>query len=211
MSGIGGTSHGQTLDDLDGHTLEDLGDYLDRDRTPADPSIDRSPGCQLALAALERLRRLTRQALDREAAEEEHRNDSWIPRVLDFIGREVRAGRDIPFDHDGALGSLTITEGAVRGLVREAGDRLGGIVLGRIVLQGDVTVPGEPITIEVEASALWGVSIVEASDRVREAVYEQLAMHTELRVVAVDVAVHDISDPRPDHERPEEPGASRPR
>ncbi|MEY2850125.1 MAG: hypothetical protein RI885_2792 [Actinomycetota bacterium] len=193
----GDTPLAQSVDDLDGHTLEELSDYLDRDRTPADGSIDHSPGCQLALASLERLRRLTGLALEREAANEAERGDDWIPRILGYIGLEVRAGRSIPFAHDETIGSLAITEGAVRGLIRDAGDTVGGIVIGRVRLQGDVTVPGESITVDVEASALWGAPIRVAIDEVRAAIYERLTTHTELVVAGVDVAVHDISEPQP--------------
>ena len=41
--------------DLDGHTIDELGEYLDRGRIPFDPSIEASPGCQLALQSMERL------------------------------------------------------------------------------------------------------------------------------------------------------------
>ena len=36
-------------DDLDGHTFDELAEYLDRDRTPRDPDIESSAACRLAL------------------------------------------------------------------------------------------------------------------------------------------------------------------
>ena len=39
-------------DDLDGHTIDELADYLDAGMQPADPSIDDSAACQNALAAI---------------------------------------------------------------------------------------------------------------------------------------------------------------
>ena len=40
------------FEDLDGHTIEELSDYLDAGRTPVDASIEGSPGCRIALDAL---------------------------------------------------------------------------------------------------------------------------------------------------------------
>ena len=48
-------------EDLDGHSIDELTDYLERGRTPADPSIEGSPACRNALRALERLRDLARR------------------------------------------------------------------------------------------------------------------------------------------------------
>lgn len=48
-------------DNLDGHSIEELSDYLDSGRTPRNRSIEASPGCQSALQAMERLRDLAGQ------------------------------------------------------------------------------------------------------------------------------------------------------
>src|SRR5690606_10365468 len=56
--------------DLDGHTIEELTDYLDAGREPANSSIDSSAGCVLALDALERLRALTPALMARDEAAE---------------------------------------------------------------------------------------------------------------------------------------------
>lgn len=186
---------GLSPDDLNGHTLDELGDYLDRDRTPADPTIDGSAGCQLALDALTRLRELSGSMLDAEAAREPARDDDWIARILGFISLEVRAGRTIPYRASTPAAPLSITEGAVRGLVREAGDELGDLVLGHVALDGDVAMPDAPITIVIEASAYWGDSITHAIERARTLIYERLRLHTDLTIVSVDIRVHDIVDP----------------
>lgn len=177
---------------LDGHTIDQLSDYLDADRMPADPSIDNSPGCQLALAALVRLRVLAGSLLEDEASAQPARDDSWIQRILAVIGQESRAGRDIPLSHPSERASLSITEGAVRGLIRSVGDALGTLVIGRCVLVGDVTVPGEPITVAIDASAVWGRPVTETVVEARDAIFSALRLHTELDVVAVDITVHDI-------------------
>ncbi|WP_382308197.1 Asp23/Gls24 family envelope stress response protein [Herbiconiux sp. UC225_62] len=182
-------------DDLDGHTIEELSDYLDAGRSPADPSIDSSPGCQTALAALQRLRTLSAGLLDAEARNEPEPEESWIGGILKNIGREAHTGRSIPLPHPDPAAALAITEGSVRGLVRAAGDTVQGLLVGRCTLVGDVTVPGEPITIAIDAVVYWGHNIPEATSALREAVAATLARHTDLHVVAIDVTVHDVQMP----------------
>ena len=177
---------------LDGHTIEELSDYLDRDRTPADPSIDQSPGCQIALRALERLSTVSAHILEIEAEAEPARDSAWIEQVLSRVGIESRAGRNIPYRHTLPLADLHISEGAVRGIVREAGDQIDGVLIGRVHLDGDVTVPDEPITVRVDVSLLWGRNIPETANRTRQGISDELRKHTELNITAIDVTVHDI-------------------
>lgn len=177
---------------LDGHSIEQLSDYLDRGRTPADPSIDDSPGCQIALAGLARLRLLAQTLVETDAAAEPAYDDGWVSGILNHIELEAHAGRDIPIQHSAPTARLTITEGAVRGLVRAAGDSVGGILIGRCHLDGDVTVPGEAIGVRIEASVFWGERIPDVVARVREAVYTELLRHTELTISGIDVTIHDV-------------------
>ncbi|WP_291054556.1 hypothetical protein [Herbiconiux sp.] len=179
-------------DDLDGHTIDELSDYLDAGRMPADPSIEGSAGCQIALAALARLRAVSVTLLETEASSEPAPDENWISGILQSIGREARAGRRIPVSHPDPAADLALTEGSVRGLVRAAGDAIPGLVIGRCSLDGDVTLPGEPITVRIEASALWGTSIPDAAAALREAVISALGRHTELVLAGVDVIVHDL-------------------
>lgn len=183
-------------DNLDGHTIEELSDYLDRDQTPADPSIDNSSTCQVALASLIRLRQVADTLLDDEAAAAPREDDAWIHRILALIAQEARSGRDIPYGSTGDNGRLEITEGAVRGMIRAAGDILGGILIGRCTLDGDVTVPGTPITIDVEATAFWGQNIPNAVADVRSAIYASLRLHSPLNIVAVNVTIRDMQVPK---------------
>ncbi|RFA23678.1 Asp23/Gls24 family envelope stress response protein [Subtercola boreus] len=178
--------------DLDGHTIDELSDYLEAGCLPFDPSIESSPGCQIAMAALIRLRGVSLSLLETEAIDEPARDDSWVAGILNRIGFEAQAGRSIPVSHPSAQAFLTLTEGAVRGLIRAAGDSVTGVLIGRCRLQGDVTVPGEPITVLVDASVFWGESIPEAAARVREAIYAELLKHTELTIAAIDVVIHDV-------------------
>lgn len=182
----------EIIPDLDGHSVEELSDYLDRDRIPPDTSIENSAGCRIALASLTRLRDISAAWIEAEAAQERPRDDGWVQQILAHIGHEARAGRNIPLHHPSPNARLAITEGAVRGIVRAAGDRLGGIIIGRVRLNGDVTIPGEPITISIDATAFWGHNIPDAVETVRDGIFAALITHTELTVARIDVAVHDI-------------------
>ncbi|APH44219.1 hypothetical protein BMW26_03995 [Microbacterium sp. 1.5R] len=178
--------------DLDGHTLEELSDYLEAGRVPLDPSIEGSPGCQLALDALERLHGLGGQLIDADAAAMPEVDDSWVDRILSGIALDARAGRRIPFAETDPAVDFGITEGAVRGLIRSAENAVPGILVGRSTLDGDVTAVGEPIRITIEVNAVYGESIPQAVDRLREEVAERLRRQTSLTVTAIDVTVRDI-------------------
>lgn len=183
------------IEDLNGHTIEELDEYLDRGQFPPDSSIDDSPNCQIAIAGLLRLRRMAATLLDEEAAREAARDDGWIHTILGNIRAEARTGRSIPVQHDAPTAHLSLSEGAVRGIVRAAGDDIDGILIGRCLLDGDVTIPGAPVSVQVNASVVWGESIPELAPRVRQAIYAALALHTELNIVAVDVTITDVHVP----------------
>ncbi|OAN35295.1 Asp23/Gls24 family envelope stress response protein [Microbacterium sp. H83] len=179
-------------DDLDGHTLDELTDYLEAGRQPVDPSIEASAGCQLALDALERLRGLSGQLIDADAAAMPEVDESWVDRILGGIALDARAGRRIPFAEQAPGADLAITEGAVRGLVRSAENAVAGLLVGRCVLDGDADVVGAPITITLEVSALYGTAIPAAVDRLRAEVAARVGRHTDLSVAAIDITVRDI-------------------
>ena len=194
------------IDELDGHTIEELSDYLDRGYQPAIASIDQSSGCQIVLNALRRLRALSASLLEQEALAEQPRDDRWVQRILGQIGLEARAGREIPFQAPVTNASLGITEGAVRGIIRAAGDAVGGAIIGRCRLDGNVSVADEPIIVSIDLSVVWGTGIPAVVERIRAAVLRDLAIHTELNILAVDVTVHDIQPP----DRKGDSGAPRP-
>lgn len=180
------------LDDtVDGHSLDELSDYLDRGRQPPDLSIDESPECQVALTSLQRLRDVSTASLALDVARQPQVDESWLRGVLSGIAREARAGRDIPLASKPAT-SLAITEGAVRGVLRAAGERVDGVVIGRCRLDGDVTRPGAPVVVRIDASVLWGLRIPEVAELVRRAVAQDLMRHTELVIASIDVTVHDV-------------------
>lgn len=179
-------------DDLDGYTVDDLSDYLDAGMTPRDPVIDVSPSCQIALAALARLKKLTASFLDDEAAMEEPRTDTWMSSLLQNISVESRADRQIPFRTADLRTELVITEGAVRGLIRAAGDTVYGILVGRSALVGDVTVLDEPITVDVDATIVWRNNIPDAAEQLRHAIEQTLASNTDLTVAGITVTITDV-------------------
>ncbi|TQL55990.1 Asp23/Gls24 family envelope stress response protein [Subtercola boreus] len=192
------TDHGDTplphdADELiDGHTVDELDAYLTAGRTPYDPSIENSASCLLYLSALERLRNRSWQALTREAADGHDRDELWITGLLDTIKDEVRAGRDIPLRHPDPTIRLTVTEAAVQGLIRDVADSLDGVILGRIVLVGDVTLPDEPVEVRMTVAAEYGRDLVALAERLRLAVARALDEHTELVIVSIAVTVEDV-------------------
>ena len=179
--------------ELDGHTIEELSSYLDAGREPLDPSIESSPGCQIALASMARLRALSASLLEAEAgAEHEQPRGDWVASILRNIDLESRSGRRIPISHPDPGAELGLTEGAVLGLVRDAGDSVGGVLIGRCRLEGDVRVPGEPIRVLIDATAMWGEPMHQLGDRVRAAIFSTLTRHTELNLVDIVVTIHDV-------------------
>lgn len=189
-------------DDLDGHTLEELGEYLDRGREPVDPSIENSAACRLAMANLTRLNELSARALRREADREPDRDEAWISGLLDAIRSEVRSGRDVPVRHPDPTLRLALTEAAVRGMIRRAGDTMGGVIMGRCTLDGEVGNPGAVIRVDVTCALEFGLRVDEACDRLRDRIRYALERHTELVVGAIDITVDDVYPRRSEEDRP---------
>lgn len=191
-------------EDLDGHTIEELSDYLDAGRIPVDPSIDQSAGCRLALDALQRLRTLTPELLAADTAAEPEPDEGWVQKILAGIALDARAGRRIPITTattgDADLG---ITEGAVRGLIRAAEKAVPGVLVGRCRLDGDVTSAAGPIEVRLEVSMPYGSPIPNTVSRLRAEIARRLRMHTTLNVAGIDITVHDI------HELPNQLGEDR--
>jgi hypothetical protein len=190
-----------TIDDLNGHSVDELADYYDAGLAPADPSIDDSAGCQIALAAIRRLRVLTNAFIEDEARALQPLDEGWVTGILSQISLQARAGRDIPLDLLGDEGRVVITEGAVRAIIRAAGDRIPGLIVGRVGLIGDITSPGEPVTIDVDATVMWGRSIPDSAEQLKHAVDEDVRKHTYLNVMSVDVNVHDVQQAK-EEDRP---------
>jgi hypothetical protein len=177
---------------FDGHTLEELSAYLDAERLPPNFSIEASAGCQIALAALGRLRELTAHALEAQAAAEPAPPDRWVQNIMGRIALEARAASASPSGQASTTARLAVNEGAVRRLVRAAGDSVPRVIVGRCEIEGDVTAPGEPVTVTVEISVAWGENLPRTAGRVRAAIHRDLLSLTELRVDAIHIIVQDV-------------------
>ncbi len=183
---------GMEPDDLDGHTIEELSDYLDAGRTPVNAAIEGSAGCRIALDALQRLRRLSPELLAADTAAEPEADEGWVQKVISGITLDARAGRRVPIPSPDAGADLGITEGAIRGIVRAAEHDVPGVLIGRVRLDGDVTEPGQPVTVCAEVSIAHGRSIPAEVERLRAAIAARLASHAVMNVAAIDIVVHDL-------------------
>ena len=175
-----------------GFTLDDLSDYLDRGRVPAIRAIDESPECQAMLASIERMGSLTRDLVAQDQREQPALEEGWLGGLLEAISREVRAGRDIPLTAPDPRATLMVTEGAIRELIRSAGDSVDGVLVGSCTLEGDVDAVGGLVTVALTISVVPQTPVVELAEQVRQKVYTQLLAHTELSIGSIDVTVSDI-------------------
>jgi uncharacterized alkaline shock family protein YloU len=182
--------HGDALEC--GTTIDTLSDYLDRNRTPADAHIENCPECLNALEVLERVGRLSRDLIDAEVAELPDPPESWFERIFTSIQEELRAGRSFPVSHPDPRVQITVTEGAVRALLRDTGDSVDGVIISRTEIVGDAETLGAPVEINLTASVRFGTSIQQLSDELRAVAYAALATHTDLNVAAVNVTVANV-------------------
>jgi hypothetical protein len=178
-----------SADDLDGHTLDELVEYLQRGRTPFDPAIEGSPACRIALAGLERLNLLAGELLEADAAEG-RADERWVDDVLGRISLESRAGRRFRFTGLGPGVTAEVTEGALRGLVRAVGDSIPGLLTGRVRFapHDDEGV----MDLEVDVHVRYGVPIEELADELRRRIAAVLPQHAPFAVGRLDVRVRDV-------------------
>lgn len=179
-------------DDANEELIAALSDYLDRGETPPAEFLNSAPEIRIAHDALTRFRALAQEILQHDVATEAPRDDSWVTRILGNIHREARAGRSIPVAHPSSKAVLNLTEGAVRGLVRSAGDGVAGTFIGSCTLDGDVSTPGSPVTVNITAGVYWGERMPQTAERMRDAITTALLHHTELNIVAVNVTITDV-------------------
>lgn len=182
----------EALTDADTVSTERLADYLDSGREPYDPLIEDDPACLAQLVALERLRALSSELVESDVETAPAPDPSWIAGVMDRVRLESRTGRDIPLASPDARSTVHITEGAVRSLVREAGDSVPGAVVVSCGLAGDVGIADAPIRVDVAVSVVYGADLRQVADLVREAVARALTRQTEIVVEALDVTVRDV-------------------
>ncbi len=198
-----GDTDGDTDSDIggSGYSLEQLADYLYRGRTPPIPEIDENAECQAMLDSLERLGTLSSELVSKDALDAPGVDETWLATLLATIGREVRAGRDIPYAATNPNTRLTITEGAIRELVRAAGDSVDGVLVGTCSIEGDLDGGGDAgegdvaestITVSLTISVVLSAPVTTLAQAVRERVHSELLKHTELHVSAINVTVVDV-------------------
>lgn len=179
-------------EDLDGHTLDELDDYLDRDRVPADPSIDNSPSCQIALGALQRLRDIAGDYLDRDDASTGTDAD-WISSVLASLPFDTRAGRHFPYDTLAQHVHAHVTEAALRGLIRATGDDVPGLLIGTVDIRVDES--GQCADLWIEAAVVWGTSLPGTDAVLRTRLREVLPLHAPFAVGRIDLRIVELIGP----------------
>lgn len=175
-----------------GKTVQELADYLETGRTPPDPHIESCPECLNALEALERAGRLARDLVDSDASRLPAPPESWFERIFATIHEELRAGRSFPISHPDPRVQITVTEGAVRALLRDSGDAIDGVFISRTEIIGDAETLGAPVEIKLTASLRFGIAISTLTRALRDSAYAALAAHTDLHVTAVNITVEDI-------------------
>lgn len=175
-----------------GKTIDELSDYLAAERNPPNVDIDTCPGCLSTLAGMDHVAQLSRDLVAHDAVRLPDPPELWLTTILSNIASEVRTGRSLPLHHDDDRVSLSITEGAVRALVRAVGDDIDGIIIGACRIDGDAETLGAPVDVTVSASILWGRSAQEAGDTLRRRIRDALRTHTDLSVAAVNVSIDDL-------------------
>ncbi|WP_022905768.1 Asp23/Gls24 family envelope stress response protein [Curtobacterium sp. B18] len=83
----------------------------------------------------------------------------------------------------------------MRGLVRRAGDTMGGVVMGSCTLDGELGDPGAPVHVRVTAGLVYGAPAAETADRLRDRIAAALARHTAMTVASIDVVFDDVHLP----------------
>jgi hypothetical protein len=171
-------------EDLDGHTIDELTDYLEHGRTPAEPSIDNSPACQIALGALQRLQDLAGTLLDVPDTDAPSIDQNWITAVLAAIPVDARAGRHFPWPTNTVQAAAYTTEGAVRGLIRAVGDDVPGLLVGSVRIGS-----GVPTPIDIDVALVHGTRLVDAVTTFRSTLRSALQGHLPFALGAINVTV----------------------
>ena len=175
-----------------GHTLEELSLYLDTGEFPDPPHLDTCPECRNGIDSLRRLSRAGEELFASDLAAAGSGNDEWMKDILAHLALELRPGRSIPLRADDPADMLSETEGSVLALVRSVADSLPGAVAGKVRLDGDVTVPGEPVNVRVDLAVLFGHPLMPSAASLRQELAEALGRHTELNVAAIDITITDV-------------------
>ncbi|KNH13394.1 hypothetical protein ACU18_18545 [Arthrobacter sp. ZBG10] len=178
-----------------GHTLEELSMYLDTGEFADPRHLETCPDCRNGLDSLRRLTAAGSELLSNDLAAAGSGNDQWMKNILASLKLELRPGRDIPLRSDDPADRLTETEGSVFALIRSVADATPGAVAGKVRLHGDVTVPGEPITVSVDLAVAFGHPFMRSAAALRLDLAKALARHTELNIAGIDITITDVIEP----------------
>lgn len=168
-----------------GYTLEELSEYHDRGRLPAIAAIDGDPQCRAVLDSMDRLGALSRELVETDAAQ--GLEESWFEQIIGEVARESRAGRDLPLETGDDV-TVVVTEGAVRGLVRDAGDGVDGVLVERV----DVTVEDGRVDVALTVSVLYGLALAAVAAQVRAEVRAAIAGSAAWSVGEIDVTIDSL-------------------
>ena len=184
-------------DTLDcGHSLAELSEYLDTGLIGDPEHLAQCPECQAGLASLRRLSALGNELIDADITEAGSGTDDWMQAILGNLRLELRPGRSIPVRGDDPGDLLAETEGSISALIRSIADGMPGTAAGKCRLQGDVTEPGAPITVDVELAVVYGHPLKEQAAALRWQLAEALSRHTELNITEIQVTITDVLEPR---------------
>lgn len=141
-----------------------------------------------------RLRATGRELLDAEARRGPDL-EAIVESVAAQIRREARAGRDIALAGSEPEARMLVTEGALRGALRDAVDDVEGVIVGRCAVRGDISAATGPLGASVAVSVAWPARLPEVADRIRAAVVRCLAEQTGRTPAGIDVDIIDLHLP----------------
>lgn len=190
--------HIEPPDRVDGIEVERISAYLDSGRQPYDATIEESPEARRLMHEMAYLRELGGQLIQSEATALPEPELSWFAGILNQIAMESRSGRDLPF---GVEASRVITEGALRGAVRQAAsDRVHGLVIERCAFDGELDDSSSPFRVSLRVALVWPTPARAAIERLREVVTEVVTEHLGRAPVGVDIRVDELHVVRADGE-----------
>lgn len=173
---------------LDGHSLDELTEYLEAGRNPVDPDIEGSPKCREALGVLARLRQLAPLLAAADLAVQSASVEGWMQRVIAAVASRTRGGLWIPVTSAATRAELGDAEWRLRSAVRAAGLAVGGVTVLRCRLRSH-----DPVIAEVEVSVARGGGISERLMLLREEVSRRLSASWPLSLSGLDVIVRDVA------------------
>jgi uncharacterized alkaline shock family protein YloU len=77
-------------------------------------------------------------------------------------------------------------------MIRGAEEAVPGVLVGRTRIDGDVTVPGEPVHLRVDASIAYGRPIPATAEKLRDEIHRRLSAQTTMNIDTIDIAVRDV-------------------